>query len=244
MAENVFAVTQTPLGAPPATALRRSLHGQSADAGEISFNLPDDVYVSSGTLLDGMRVRIRHADGALCADRETGNVEIHTPCLFSGYWGVDGFRTNVLTEDGWYATGDFGFTVDSNLFIIGRTKDIVIVGGQNVFPEDVEMLINEIAGVYPGRVVAFGVEDDQQGTENLAIVAEMRGEFEPAAAKTIEREIHRTVFASIGIAPRFVRVTPERWIVKSTAGKISRRETRVRFLEEAAVPAAVERRVP
>ena len=243
MAENVFAVTQTPLGMPPATALRRSLQGQSAEAGEISFNLPDDVYVSSGTLLDGMRVRIRHADGRLCADRETGNIEIHTPCLFSGYWGADGFRTHVLTTDGWYSTGDFGFTFDSNLFVIGRTKDIVIVGGQNVFPEDVEMLVNDVAGVYPGRVVAFGVEDDQQGTENLAIVAEMRGEFDPAAAKTIEREIHRTVFASIGIAPRFVRVTPERWIVKSTAGKISRRETRLRFLEEAAAPAAVESRI-
>ena len=103
------------------------------------------------------------------------------------------------------------------------------------------MLVNEVDGVYAGRVVAFGVADNQQGTENLAIVAEMRGEFDPAVAKTIEREIHRTVLAGIGIAPRFVRVTPERWIVKSTAGKISRRETRLRFLEETVAPAAVER---
>ena len=244
MAENVFGVTQTPLGTPPTIALRRSLHGQGADATEISFNLPDDVYVSSGALLDGMRVRIRQADGKLCADRETGSIEIHTPCLFSGYWGADGFRTHAVTEDGWYSTGDFGFTLGPDLFVIGRTKDIIIVGGQNVFPEDVEMLVNDVAGVYTGRVVAFGVEDDQQGTENLAIVAEMRSEFDPAVAKTIEREIHRTVFASIGIAPRFVRVTPERWIVKSTAGKISRRETRLRFLEEKLAQAAVESRVP
>ena len=237
MAENVFAVTQTPLGALPATALRRSLKGQASDDNQVNFNLLDDVYVSSGALLEGMRVRIRHADGSLCADRETGGIEIHTPCLFSGYWGSDGFSTHSLTADGWYTTGDFGFTAGSDLFVIGRTKDIVIVGGQNVFPEDVETLVNAVEGVYPGRVVAFGVEDDQQGTENLVIVAEMRGDFEPAAAKAIEREIHRTVLAGIGIAPRFVRVTPERWIVKSTAGKISRRETRLRFLEETAAPA-------
>jgi acyl-coenzyme A synthetase/AMP-(fatty) acid ligase len=81
-------------------------------------------------------------------------------------------------------------------------------------------------------VVVFGVEDAQQGTENLAVVAEFRGDFQAGAARKMEREIQRLVLAAIGIAPRFVQVVPERWIVKSTAGKISRRETRLRFLEE------------
>jgi acyl-coenzyme A synthetase/AMP-(fatty) acid ligase len=83
-------------------------------------------------------------------------------------------------------------------------------------------------------VVVFGVEDAQQGTENLVVVAEMRGEFQAGKAQQMEREIQRLVLAAVGIAPRFVRVVPERWIVKSTAGKISRRETRLRFLKETA----------
>jgi fatty-acyl-CoA synthase len=232
MAENVFAVTQTRLGDRPVTAHRRSLDSQRSDQSGISFSLQDETYVSSGVPLKGMSVRIQNAEGHICTDRETGSIEIRTPCLFGGYWGIDGFQDHTLTADGWFSTGDFGFTIGPELFVIGRTKDVVIVGGQNVFPEDVEVLVNTIAGVYPGRVVAFGVEDDQQSTENLVIIAEMRSNSDPAAAKTIEREIHRTVLAGIGIAPRFVRVMPERWIVKSTAGKISRRETRLRFLEE------------
>jgi fatty-acyl-CoA synthase len=64
------------------------------------------------------------------------------------------------------------------------------------------------------------------------VIAELRGDFEAARATAVEREIRRLVLATIGIAPRWVSVTPERWIVKSTAGKISRRETRQRFMQE------------
>ena len=232
MAENVFAVTQTVLGSVPPTVSRSTLHGQSLGAKQLSFGLVDEVYVSSGVPLEDMKVRIRRPDGGLCGDLEPGGIEIHTPCMFSGYWGTEGFRTTTLAADGWYVTGDYGFTSCSELYVIGRTNDIVIVGGQNIFPEDIEVLANSVAGVYPGRIVAFGVDDAEQGTETLVVIAEMRGEFDPTEAKRIEREISRTVLSGVGVAPRKVRVTPERWIVKSTAGKISRRETRARFMEE------------
>jgi len=144
---------------------------------------------------------------------------------------VEGFKTHSL-KDGWHATGDYGFRSAQELFVIGRLKDIVIIGGQNVFPEDVELVVNSIKGVYPGRVVAFGIEDREYGTETLAIVAEQKGDFDPGTTTALEQEIRRAVVASIGIAPRHVAVVPQRWIVKSTAGKISRRETRDRFLRE------------
>jgi len=238
MAENVFAVTQTEVGEIPQSVSRKALRNAGAANSETIFDLFDDVYISSGRPLDGMEVRIRHADGRQCGETEPGGIEIRTPCMFFGYWGTEGFQTQALTADGWYATGDYGFLRDGELYVIGRTKDIVIVGGQNVFPEDVETLANTVPGVYPGRVVAFGVQDESQGTENLVVVAEMRGDFDTRTAKQIEREIGRAVLAGTGIAARVVRVTPERWIVKSTAGKISRRETRARYLEELAAPPA------
>jgi acyl-CoA synthetase (AMP-forming)/AMP-acid ligase II len=116
--------------------------------------------------------------------------------------------------------------------VIGRFKDIVIVGGNNIFPEDVEAIVNTVEGIHPGRVVAFGVEDSEMGTQSLAVVAEMEGEFHQAKAAELESVIRKLVLTTIGTASRYVSVVPPRWIVKSTAGKISRKETRERFLRE------------
>ena len=123
----------------------------------------------------------------------------------------------------------------AELYVIGRFKDIIIVGGQNVFPEDVEMVVNTVAEIYPGRVVSFGVPNEQYQTESLVVVAELRGNFDAERAKTVERQVQQLVFATIGVAARFVRVVPERWIVKSTAGEISRRETKERFYRKSLI---------
>jgi fatty-acyl-CoA synthase len=89
--------------------------------------------------------------------------------------------------------------------------------------------------------VAFGVDDEAPGTESLAVVAEMRGEFNSSSAAALEIQIRRLISSVLEIALRYVRVTPERWIVKSTAGKISRRETRLRFLRESSSPGVPNR---
>jgi len=232
MAENVFAVTQTKVVSVPRTFPRSLLRHQAAAFEANAFDLLDDVYVSSGQILNGMEVRVAGSAGRVCADCEPGSIQIRTESLFSGYWTRDGLVTSPLSDDGWYTTGDYGFLADGELYVIGRLKDIIIVGGQNVFPEDVEMVVNSLDSVYPGRVVAFGIVDEQYGTESIAVVAEMRGEFDPQAAETVERQIKELVLSTIGIAPRFVAVVPERWIVKSTAGKISRKETWERFARE------------
>ncbi len=232
MAENVFAVTQTRLGQPPTTVSRADLREPSGTDQDLAFNLVDVVYVSSGNLLKGMELRIGSAPIALSDRFLHGEIQIRGGSLFTGYWGNSGFASSALSDDGWYSTGDYGFLQDDELYVIGRLKDIVIVGGQNVFPEDVEAIVNTVSGIYPGRVVAFGVQDEASGTEALTIVAEMQSDFQEAVATTLQKEIQSLVLSSIGIAPRYVRVKPQRWIVKSTAGKISRSETRARFLEE------------
>ena len=184
MAENVFAVTQTPLEATPAMTPRMALTREARSSPDLAYGLLDDVYVSSGWTLGGMGVRVRASAGHLCQDREPGGIEIQGESLFFGYWGNDGFQTQTVTPDGWYATGDYGFTDGRDLYVIGRTKDILIVAGQNVYPEDVEAVAGSAQGLYPGRVVAFGVEDTALGTESLAVVAEMRGQFEAVSARS------------------------------------------------------------
>ncbi len=236
MAENVFAVTQTPLGRVPDTFPRSRLRHRAAAFDQTAFDLLDDVYVSSGRILPGMEVRVVRPDLSVCADAEPGNIQLRSQCLFGGYWTSDGFISSSISGDGWYNTGDYGFLAGDDLYVIGRLKDIIIVGGQNVFPEDVELVVNSVDAVYPGRVVAFGINDEQYGTESLVVVAELRGEYEASRAEALERQIRRLVLSTIGIAPRYAAVVPERWIVKSTAGKISRRDTRERFARERLSP--------
>ncbi len=231
MAENVFAVTQTELGKPPVTFPRASVN-RGGTYPQLAFDLIDDVYVSSGRVLEGMQVRIVNSEGAPCEDGGAGEIQIRTQSLFSGYWGGQGFVTSAVSADGWYATGDYGFFADGELFVVGRLRDMIIVAGQNILPEDVETVVNSVAGIYPGRVVAFGVMNEAHGTEGLAIVAETRGDFSSADVVSLQNEIFRLIVNTIGVAPRVVAVVPQRWIVKSTAGKISRRDTRDRFQRE------------
>jgi acyl-CoA synthetase (AMP-forming)/AMP-acid ligase II len=232
MAETVFAITQTPLGEQPETFRRDRIRRGAGTVTETAYDVIDDVYVSSGRLLADTEIRIVAGDGSPCAENIPGNIQVRSRSLFSGYWPQGAAVVAPISDDGWYTTGDYGFAAGEDLYVIGRLKDIVIVGGQNVFPEDVELVVNSVEGIYAGRVVAFGVNDETYGTESLAIVAEMRGEFRPAEGEQLERQIKALVLSTIGIAPRYAAVVPERWIVKSTAGKISRRDTRERFVQE------------
>jgi fatty-acyl-CoA synthase len=233
MAETVFAITQSEVGRELSTIPRHQVRHAQHSYPELAFDMVDDVYVSSGKPLMDTQIQIVAADGSICGESVPGEIFVRTPSLFAGYWGVDGFQNHTL-KDGWHATGDFGFVAGGELFVIGRLKDIVIVGGNNIFPEDVEAVVNSIAGVHAGRVVAFGVEDAEFGTQSLGVVAELKGEFDGEAALQLEAVIRKLVLTVIGTAARYVAVVPQRWIVKSTAGKISRRETRERFLREKA----------
>ena len=231
MAETVFAITQSEMGKKVSSVERSRVKQGSQTYTELAFDVIDDVYVSSGRLLANTEVRIVADDGSVCAEAVAGEINVRTPSLFHGYWGGDGFQKRSLKE-GWHATGDYGFLASGELFVIGRFKDIVIVGGNNIFPEDVEAVVNSVEGIHAGRVVAFGVEDQEYGTQGLAVVAEMQGEFSEAAAEELAAAIRKLVLTTIGTAARYVSVVPQRWIVKSTAGKISRRETRKRFVRE------------
>lgn len=231
MAETVFAITQSKLDTPLATISRGAVERGRRNYSGLAFDLIEEVYVSSGKPLADTELKIVGEDGSICREACAGEIYVQAPSMFSGYWGAEGFQLHSL-KDGWHATGDYGFLANGELYVIGRFKDIVIVGGNNIFPEDVEAVVNTIDGVYPGRVVAFGVEDKDYGTQCLAVVAETKLAADEEDVAQVEAAIRKLVLTNIGIAPRYVSVVPQRWIVKSTAGKISRRETRERFLKE------------
>ena len=75
--------------------------------------------------------------------------------------------------DGWFLTGDYGYVSDGEVFVSGRKKDMIIVGGKNVYPQDLESLTYEVPGVHAGRSVAFGIFNDEAGTEDVVVIAEV-----------------------------------------------------------------------
>src|SRR5262249_4562595 len=132
------------------------------------------VLVSSGTVLSGARVRVVDADGRACEASQIGELQLQADFLMRDYLDADAaVRARAWSSDGWYRTGDLGAMLDGELYVTGRKKDLVIVGGVNVFPEDIEAALAELPSLRAGRAVALGVFDERLGTERLVIVAEV-----------------------------------------------------------------------
>jgi fatty-acyl-CoA synthase len=227
MAETTFSLTQTRPGrAARVVAARREelAAGQFCPAGGRE---EERLCVSSGELLSDCAVRIVASDGTDCADGTIGEVWCTSRSLFSG------FRNNVEATqaalvDGWYRTGDLAFLLDGELFVTGRLKDLIIVAGKNLYPEDIEDAVSRVGGVVPGRVAAFGLENQQLGTDEVCVVAET------AAAEAAHRDSRTAILkAGMGLDISIARVVlvPPRSLFKSSSGKICRATNKERLLE-------------
>ncbi|MBF0157496.1 MAG: AMP-binding protein, partial [Magnetococcales bacterium] len=250
LAENVFAATQTPPGAPPrilrierdpfrrrrlaphaweamvdpppeSDPLREGTSlqvGTSPRDGEKTLAL-----LSCGRPLPGVEVRIAGHPG-----EEIGELLLAGSCAIPRY-----FRGEPAREDGWVATGDLGFLHEGELFLCGRKKDLIIHRGRNLYPQDLEALVNEIPGIHPGRAVALGRAEAEYGSEEVLILAEP--EPEPGQApslamrQALANEIKRRVDPAFDLVCE-VALAPPGWLLKSSSGKIARGTNLDRFL--------------
>ncbi len=232
MAENVFAVTQSgPQGPLQIYADGRCFRSEhlidlvsSAAKGAISFT-------SSGRLLPQNQARIVSETGESLPRLRVGEILIKSDSLFDGYYNRPDLTAQVMF-DGWYRTGDLGFLHGEELFVVGRKKDLLIVGGENIYPQDVEEVVSGHPAVHDGRAVALGLFNPNLGTQDLVVVAEVERSELLVNSAQIEREIRARVFAEMGVAVRFLFLKPPKWVVKSTAGKPARSTTREKLLRE------------
>lgn len=227
MAETTFAVTQTPPGREPATlavdpqALSKGIASQVVNGGKAK------ICASSGELIPGCEMRIVDEEFNDIEEGRVGEVLIKTPWMFNGYRNYPE-KTAAAIRDGWYMSGDYGFRFGSEIYIIGRKKDIVIVAGNNIYPEDVEAAINDLDGVIPGRTVAFGEEDIEFGSERLSVVVET-----PLTDESKIKQLRTAILqAGMGIEVSITNIylVPPRFLIKSSAGKPSRSANKDRVL--------------
>ena len=116
--------------------------------------------------------------------------------------------------------------------MVGRKKDLLIVGGENLYPQDIEEIVAGHPAIHDGRAIAMGLYNPDSGTEDIVVVAEVENEELLARAAEIEQQIRNSVVAGLGVAVRDIFLKPPKWIVKSTAGKAARSSTRDKFLRE------------
>ena len=231
MAENVFGVTQSQLGsAPVVDEIDREAFMVERIARSPWDGRPAMKMMSSGRPLENVTVKVVDEKGNEVPDRVIGELVLQSNCMLTGY-----FNRPDLTEkafrDGWYLTGDYGYISKGEVFVSGRKKDMIIVGGKNIYPQDLEALTYEVPGVHAGRSVAFGMFDDAQGTEEVVIIAE--GDSEDAdEQQRIADAIRLYVTKNSAIALRHVRVVGPKWILKTSSGKTARSANKEKFLKE------------
>ncbi len=231
MAENVFAVTQGGIESPVVVDEidRRSLLEDQiavpAKAGEDAIKM-----LSAGQPIEGTSVRVIDAEGMDLPDRHVGEIALQGDCLLSGYYNRDDLTQETFLGR-WYITGDLGYLVDGELFVTGRKKELIIVGGKNVFPQDLEELAMDVEGVHPGRVVAFGLFNEELGTEEIGVIAEV-DVIEDDLRVKIAREIRDQISRGTDVTARYVLTVDRGWLIKTSSGKIARGANRDKYLQE------------
>ena len=231
MAENVFAVTQSPLGSEPALVEidRESLMTERVAKSPVDGR-PTMKMLSSGRPLENVNVKVLDENRKAVVDGTIGEVALRSDCMLTGYYHRED-ATEKAFADGWYLTGDYGFTRNGELFVSGRKKDMIIVGGKNVYPQDLEALAYEVPGVHAGRSVAFGMYNDEDGTEDVVIIAEVNSE-DSVEQQKIADAIRSHVTKNSAIALRYVKAVDSKWILKTSSGKTARAANKEKFLAE------------
>ncbi|HEX5010939.1 MAG TPA: hypothetical protein VFY71_11110, partial [Planctomycetota bacterium] len=162
-------------------------------------------------------------------DRSVGEISIKSRCLFHGYYN-NAEATAARVKDGWYISGDLGYRADGILYVTGRKSDLIIIGGENIYPQDIEYMVGEHPEVVNGRVAAIGVEDEELGTQKLIVIAESKSE-DPAVHREIIKFVRREVSARLNVRCDRVYIAPHKWLYKTSSGKIARQPNLKRLSE-------------
>jgi fatty-acyl-CoA synthase len=188
-------------------------------------------FVSNGTPLPGSEIRIVDKTGQPIPDRTVGLIQIQGKTVFDGYLGNQA-ATFLALKDGWLQTNDTGYFADDQLFVIGRADDRIIVSGTTIYPEALEAIATSIDGIASDKAVAFGVFDDDLGTEKIILVCDMASNADASHSYDLELKIRERCKQQLDISINEIVFVPKSWIVTTVNGKMPRRANRDKYLSE------------
>jgi 1-acyl-sn-glycerol-3-phosphate acyltransferase len=228
LAENSVGLAFPPLGRAPLidrvdrAALARDARAVPARSGDANAA----ELVACGRPLPGHQIRIVGATGEL-AEREEGRIQFRGPSATRGYFESPA-KTRALFDGEWLETGDLGYIAGGDLFVTGRSKDIIIRAGRHIYPQEIEDAIGQIPGIRRGCVAVFGTPDPRTQTERVIVVAESR-ENEPLRLAALRRTARETASRFIDEPPDELVLVPPGTVPKTSSGKLRRSAARELF---------------
>lgn len=199
-----------------------------ASAGRAEPAAADDAQplrlVLCGPPLAGHEVRIVDEGGAVLPERHVGRIEFRGPSATAGYFHRPEANA-ALVRDGWLDSGDLGYLAEGELVPTSRVKDMIIRGGHNLYPYELEEAVGALPGVRKGCVAVFGSRDPNAGTERLVVVAETRL-TDAEQRRALARTINERALALLGTPADEIVLAPPHGVLKTSSGKIRRAATR------------------
>jgi fatty-acyl-CoA synthase len=234
LAECSVALCFPPVGRGP--RVDRVARSPFQTAGRAEAAAPGDAtaleFVSSGRELPGHEVRIVDDADAPLAERSVGRLVFRGPSVTAGYFRKPEATAAITLPGGWLDSGDLAYRADGEVHVCGRRKDLIIKGGRNLVPQEIEEAAAAVEGVRRGCVVAFGVPNVALGTEGLVIVAETRVEGDAARGR-IAGAVTERVAEAVDVPPDQVILVPPGAVPKTSSGKVRRAATREQYLQGA-----------
>jgi fatty-acyl-CoA synthase len=227
MAEATLAVTFPEPGTGMTTDIvdRRALEHEGSAAPVAEADERGRRLARLGRPLPGLEVRIvEPTTGSVRSEREVGELEVRGTSVTPGYYRHPEATAEAFRDD-WLRTGDLAYMADGELVVCGRMKDVIIIGGRNVYPEDIERAVGTIPGVRQGNVIAFGVEG-RKGREGLVVVAETKDDD----AQAIRQAVATRVRHAVGLTLEEIVLVNPGSLPKTSSGKLQRSLCRTRYL--------------
>ena len=181
-----------------------------------------------GPPLPGIEVRVVGDDGAVLGERQVGVLQLRGESVTPGYLTVDG-PLPAQDADGWLDTGDEGYLAEGAVVVCGRRKDVIIMGGRNIYPTDIERAAEGAEGVRAGNAVAVrraAGEPEGRHRESFAVAVESRRAGDPEAEQLIRKDVTARVVSAVGARPTEVVVLRPSTLPKTPSGKLRRAATR------------------
>ena len=228
MAEATLALTLAPVGLGLRTDVadvdrleRKTIAGPAATP-----NARTREFALCGPVLPGHRIEVRDEAGVVLPDRRVGRLFASGPSLMKSYFGEPQETAKTLSPDGWLDTGDLGYVVDGEIVITGRAKDLIIVNGRNVWPQDLEWTAEQgIENLRSGDVAVFSVDG---GEERVVALVQCRTRDE-AAREQLAKDVGNLLRVRHGLDV-LVTPTPPHSLPQTSSGKLSRTKAKALYL--------------